>query len=1418
MALNGTQFSSADMAQLQAQLTASSGLSPFNTMAQAPTLSMDALTSSNPGSQYTQQYHQHLIGNTMSSASSPSLPSSVSSAHLQSMQLQLQLSQNIAAVNSQMNQQALQHQQQFPMQNTHPSLQQGQGWNGSSSAADLGQNSSLANRGLPSMQQQVSLAQHQQTKQLGLHGMIGGGAAYPGMSQPALTPLPRQYPQAEIPYGHHRQLPYSQPHPSYATPAYSTPYQSAGYPPQQYQPTPQQNPYARGIQQLQQPTPAQMYRGTNYAAGGVVMNRQQRAPPTYQQPQHRYTQQYAPPPQQRYAPSMGAGLGMGGGVGLGSGLGGGSYSGYTGDAWYGSQEKVPQKVSERNHALKADTNAHARFRYTWLYHHRGLFAPFLNPNHPPHAPYEPQNLLTTLPQKLPHVLSSQPLPCGPRETQPESVVNGEMKDYQLKGLGWLTGMFDNGINAILGDEMGLGKTLQTLAFLAVLKNEKKLSGPYLIVCPLSVLEGWVRECRKWTPSLKLLRFHGVQKERDRLKQILHDDPDIDVIVTTYEMAVSEMFWFRQRVYRVVVMDEGHRIKNEQTQLATAVFHIHSQYRLLLTGTPLQNNLKELWSLLHWLLPEVFQTYTADVFVRAFDLSQNLYDARIVDASRRLLDKLMLRRLKTHVNLNIPPKEEVTIYLPLSPFQRFWYKRLITQLDQTTIREIFNVRGQGTLVPRRDASDEQIVAAFKLDEVENRLGERSSDKATPNEWKKLMNLVMQLRKCCNHPFLFPNSEPEPYENTEQLVLASSKFILLDKLLPKLQSEGHRVLIFSGFTRMMDILEDYLLLRQTRFLRLDGQTSRARRNLDIKLFNAPNSEYLVFLLATRAGGLGINLTGADTVIFFDSDWNPQVDIQAQARAHRIGQTKPVTVYRLVCKETVEERILHRTLRKLYLSLRVTEETDDATNAEPKFSARDLIAMIRMGSSSLASSDSNEEALGLLNAPIDVILENSKRHMLAVQDAEREGRDLEEELFQLKAENVSTRIFDGEYIPKSNKEIAQQWQELTKRARSERVVTIDGEPVLKETLGVGDEAVATIVKKKNIKPEPKKGPKKPTWEHDSECFYCRDGGDVYLCSRCPRVYHFDCLEEDDRKMYNNFFCPQHHCEVCRRNTSDAGGLLFRCSTCPVAYCEDCLPEHEIEPVGVTNPDLVKKGYGYLAQAYFIRCKVCCDFYAALERGEEPPAYVKPESEPKKSAKKRPIEEDSDEDDDEPAAKREKPGEDDDDYEPDQGEDAGGLDRLKHPKTEKFSKVNGITPSESMLGTTPYTSSTPRLPPTLAERSLEPKANTTSLHTVKVKSETPTLMNSPESLPTPTSVTAPPPPDLFASGSSEGNFASSISSKDFVDTPQSFDEGSMPGGEMLDMLSFDESDKDGRDNIELGDHQLGSVFDDRGSLSTLH
>ncbi|XP_060810415.1 ATP-dependent helicase brm [Amyelois transitella] len=486
--------------------------------------------------------------------------------------------------------------------------------------------------------------------------------------------------------------------------------------------------------------------------------------------------------------------------------------------------------------------------------------------------------------------------------QASILVNGKLKEYQIKGLEWLVSLFNNNLNGILADEMGLGKTIQTIALVTYLMEKKKVNGPFLIIVPLSTLSNWVLEFEKWAPTVTVVSYKGSPQSR-RLVQAQMRSTKFNVLLTTYEYVIKDKAVLAKVQWKYMIIDEGHRMKNHHCKL-TQVLNTHyiAPHRLLLTGTPLQNKLPELWALLNFLLPSIFkscstfeQWFNAPFATTGEKVELNEEETiLIIRRLHKVLRPFLLRRLKKEVESQLPDKVEYIIKCEMSGLQRVLYKHM---------------QSKGVLLT--DGSEK---------------GNKGKGGA-----KALMNTIVQLRKLCNHPFMFQHIEEKFCDHVgsggtvvsgPDLYRVSGKFELLDRILPKLKKTGHRVLVFCQMTQCMTIIEDYLSWRGFQYLRLDGMTKAEDRGELLKKFNDPNSEYFIFLLSTRAGGLGLNLQSADTVIIFDSDWNPHQDLQAQDRAHRIGQRNEVRVLRLMTVNSVEERILAAARYKLNMDEKVIQ----------------------------------------------------------------------------------------------------------------------------------------------------------------------------------------------------------------------------------------------------------------------------------------------------------------------------------------------------------------------------------------------------------------------------------------------------------------------------------------------------------------
>uniref|UniRef100_A0A7N8XDK7 Transcription activator BRG1-like n=1 Tax=Mastacembelus armatus TaxID=205130 RepID=A0A7N8XDK7_9TELE len=488
------------------------------------------------------------------------------------------------------------------------------------------------------------------------------------------------------------------------------------------------------------------------------------------------------------------------------------------------------------------------------------------------------------------------------EKQSSLLINGQLKQYQIKGLEWLVSLYNNNLNGILADEMGLGKTIQTIALITYLMEHKRLNGPYLIIVPLSTLSNWVYEFDKWAPTVVKVSYKGSPAARRAFVPQLRSGK-FNVLLTTYEYIIKDKQVLAKIRWKYMIVDEGHRMKNHHCKL-TQVLNTHylAPRRVLLTGTPLQNKLPELWALLNFLLPTIFKSCSTfeQWFNAPFAMTGEKVDLNeeetilIIRRLHKVLRPFLLRRLKKEVEAQLPEKVEYVIKCDMSSLQRVLYRHM---------------QAKGVLLT--DGSEK--------------------DKKGKGGTKTLMNTIMQLRKICNHPFMFQQIEESFSEHLgfsggivqgPDLYRASGKFEVLDRILPKLRATNHKVLLFCQMTSLMTIMEDYFAYRNFKYLRLDGTTKAEDRGMLLKTFNDPESEYFIFLLSTRAGGLGLNLQSADTVVIFDSDWNPHQDLQAQDRAHRIGQQNEVRVLRLCTVNSVEEKILAAAKYKLNVDQKVIQ----------------------------------------------------------------------------------------------------------------------------------------------------------------------------------------------------------------------------------------------------------------------------------------------------------------------------------------------------------------------------------------------------------------------------------------------------------------------------------------------------------------
>uniref|UniRef100_A0A8C6XB66 Chromodomain helicase DNA binding protein 1 n=1 Tax=Naja naja TaxID=35670 RepID=A0A8C6XB66_NAJNA len=589
--------------------------------------------------------------------------------------------------------------------------------------------------------------------------------------------------------------------------------------------------------------------------------------------------------------------------------------------------------------------------------------------------------------------------------------NLELRDYQLNGLNWLAHSWCKGNSCILADEMGLGKTIQTISFLNYLFHEHQLYGPFLLVVPLSTLTSWQREIQTWAPQMNAVVYLGDITSRNviRTHEWMHPQTKrlkFNILLTTYEILLKDKSFLGGLNWAFIGVDEAHRLKNDDSLLYKTLIDFKSNHRLLITGTPLQNSLKELWSLLHFIMPEKFSSW--EDFEEEHGKGREFGYASL----HKELEPFLLRRVKKDVEKSLPAKVEQILRMEMSALQKQYYKWILTR------------------------------------------NYKALSKGSKGSTSGFLNIMMELKKCCNHCYLIKPPDDNDFCNKQEalqnLIRSSGKLILLDKLLIRLRERGSRVLIFSQMVRMLDILAEYLKYRQFPFQRLDGSIKGELRKQALDHFNAEASEDFCFLLSTRAGGLGINLASADTVVIFDSDWNPQNDLQAQARAHRIGQKKQVNIYRLVTKGSVEEDILERAKKKMVLDHLVIQRMDttgktvlhtgSAPSSSTPFNKEELSAILKFGAEELFKEPEGEEQEPQ-EMDIDEILKRAETR-------ENETGPLsvgDELLSQFKVANFSNMDEDDiELEPEQN---SRNWEEIIPEVQRRRLEEEERQKELEE-----------------------------------------------------------------------------------------------------------------------------------------------------------------------------------------------------------------------------------------------------------------------------------------------------------------------------------------------------------------------------------
>ncbi|KAF2092148.1 hypothetical protein K490DRAFT_53294 [Saccharata proteae CBS 121410] len=525
-----------------------------------------------------------------------------------------------------------------------------------------------------------------------------------------------------------------------------------------------------------------------------------------------------------------------------------------------------------------------------------------------------------------------------KQKQPDNLQQGmELMKYQIDGLNWLYYQWYSKKNGILADEMGLGKTIQVIAFLATMIQEHNCF-PFLVVVPNSTCANWRREIKQWAPSLRVVTYFGSAQARKMAHQYEmfpegSKDLRCHIVVTSYEAAQDDSctLTFKNVSWAGMVIDEGQRLKSDKTNLYSKLMALKVPFRALLTGTPLQNNARELFNLLQFL----------DDNIKAAELEEQYTEmtSENIKSLHDLIRPYILRRTKAQVLTFLPPMAQIIVPISMSVLQKRLYKSIL------------------------EKNPELLKALFSANRP-----------LKQNERANLSNILMQLRKCLCHPFVYSQEIEERIDERmvshRNLVEASAKLQLLELLLPKLKERGHRVLIFSQFLDMLNIVEDFLDGLEMGYKRLDGTIGSLEKQKRIDEFNAPNSPLFAFLLSTRAGGVGINLATADTVIILDPDFNPHQDIQALSRAHRIGQKKKVLCFQLMTKSSAEEKIVQIGRKKMALDHVVVEALDDED-----FEDKDFESVLKYGAKELFSEDSAAHDIKYDAASVEKLLDRSQ-----------------------------------------------------------------------------------------------------------------------------------------------------------------------------------------------------------------------------------------------------------------------------------------------------------------------------------------------------------------------------------------------------------------------------------------------------------
>ncbi|KAK7194518.1 helicase-like protein [Novymonas esmeraldas] len=693
-----------------------------------------------------------------------------------------------------------------------------------------------------------------------------------------------------------------------------------------------------------------------------------------------------------------------------------------------------------------------------------------------------------------------------------------LRSYQMDGVHFLLQHFHCGMSAILGDDMGLGKTAQVSAFLHCLKQLHGIDGPHLIIAPLSTLTGWTRELARWAPTLRVVKYHGERRTRADVSAGRHNRHA--VFVTTPALLHLDKHVFRKRAWVTVVVDEAHVLKAHDTAITSASRRLTSCFRVAVTGTPVHNKTAEVWSLMGFLYPWLMAAHDP----RAGD------HVRQAEACATVLRRIMLRRTKAEMELGIPPRvdEPVTRLEPT-----YVQLELLSQLTAHAL--------QG------DSTGQQLH------------GHLTHQRVVCNHPMSLRLLADEGRAQASHGQVEQRLRTAGVPMDEaHLIQPSAKMRHLDALLPRLKAEGHRCLIFSNFTSTLDLLEGMCRLRGYSYERLDGACNRVERELAMLRFNHPTSSRFLFLVTTTAGGVGVTLTGADTVILFDAHFNPQLDRQAADRAHRIGQTRTVHVHRLCLLGTMEEHIRDIAARKACLGDFIVE-----------------------GGNRHAASRDDGGSGGASRITADDI-----RSMFESLDAKRRGS---QPGLASPAPSSTTAQPDGQVIRDDHDDGG--------RAADDAMVR-DLLRVEERGLPGSAAAAAALARRGGGLASP------PLQTH--HCFCCgaimRPMEPLLHCGVCPKAYHASCIGERPPRAGEAprrfWTCPRHSCATCGKQQA-ADGAIFMCDACPRSFCFDCLDPRYLEMdasgdrlqhIRETYAGMAEEGVETRRSCYYITCLRCC------------------------------------------------------------------------------------------------------------------------------------------------------------------------------------------------------------------------------------